>query len=169
MASTSLSSKCALHMAPQTGTSLSCITVFSARFLSPGVNVLRRGRRSRVNRVFRPRAIRCEERAKYLRRDLPSRVNAARMRVRRGCATSCATVCDPLSFIVRRARVSRRSGLVLKSENGRCDVVRIPASQTGRFASPCGEQEKCYRVRASCMHGGTGVRTCCVARGQSTA
>jgi len=40
--------------APKTGASLSCNTVFSVRFLLPGVNVLCRGVRHGVNLLFRP-------------------------------------------------------------------------------------------------------------------
>lgn len=75
-------------MAPKTGASLSCNTVFSVRFLSPGVNVLRRGFRHGVNlcsgpEVSRANGVRtvCEGRAKPLRRGLPSGANEMRMPV----------------------------------------------------------------------------------------
>ncbi|ABE34050.1 hypothetical protein Bxe_B1919 [Paraburkholderia xenovorans LB400] len=69
------------------------------RFLSPGVNVLRRGFRHGVNlcsgpEVSRANGVRtvCEGRAKPLRRGLPSGANEMRMPVRKRMLFPCAVL-----------------------------------------------------------------------------
>ncbi len=131
---------CWMRMAPKTGGSLSCNTVFSVRFLSPGVNVLRRGFRHGVNlcsgpEVSRANGVRtvCEGRAKPLRRGLPSGANEMRMPVRKRMRFPCA-VLSRLS--VHSVRMACPRLCVCRHAKRTCDVCRSGAIPGAGLALP---------------------------------